>query len=507
MNKKELQKRLKLHEWEDMEFKEAKNELPKNIWETVSAFANSEGGYIAFGISDNEKGIYHISGVENVEKLQNDFLSSLRGEKFSLQLSSKGHLLNYSGKKVVLFKINSMPVHCKPIYYGGDIRNTFVRRGSGDYRCSKEEINRMLREASELSSDSMLLDGFTMKDIDKDTIETYKTYLRYNTPLSPFINLRPKELLLKLGCIKYNKANKSETFTMAGLLLFGKEDSIRSRFPAYEFDIYLIRSNLDEDTEKRWDDRKIYEKNLIQIYLDAMEYLKSKIEIPFALAPDHTTRTEEVPIVIALREAFVNMLIHRDYFERGQSRIKIYSEHIEMYNPGSAPQSVEDIIENESTEPRNPIIAKAFRLIGWAETAGTGMIKIFREWKKLNYDVPVIQNNISGYSFKMTFPTIYKAHQLVISPAKAAEQVPTKMRTSTEQDPIVNKILAYTVIPRKLKEIMTKAGLKHRPSFIENYLKPLINSDLISLIVPDKPNSPKQKYVITDKGKIFLNRK
>jgi ATP-dependent DNA helicase RecG len=103
-----------------------------------------------------------------------------------------------------------------------------------------------------------------------------------------------------------------------------------------------------------------------------MEYLKDKIEIPFALADDMMTRTEDVPIVIALREAFVNMLIHRDYFDNTESRIRLETNQIEMYNPGAAPRTVEDILKNEVTAPRNPVIAKAFRIIGWAETAGSG---------------------------------------------------------------------------------------------------------------------------------------
>jgi ATP-dependent DNA helicase RecG len=102
----------------------------------------------------------------NAEKLENDFLSTLRGEKFNIQLSSKGHLFDFDGKKVLVFKIDSMPRNCKPIYYGGDIRNTFMRQGGGDYKCSQEEIQRMLREASEYSSDAMVLDGFLMDDID-----------------------------------------------------------------------------------------------------------------------------------------------------------------------------------------------------------------------------------------------------------------------------------------------------------------------------------------------------
>jgi predicted HTH transcriptional regulator len=134
------------------------------------------------------------------------------------------------------------------------------------------------------------------------------------------------------------------------------------------------------------------------------KYLKSKIDIPFALAEDHITRTEEVPVVLALREGLVNMIIHRDYFEHGQSRVKIYHDRIEMYNPGSAPKTVKEIIEDEVTEPRNPIIAKIFRMIGWAEVAGSGMMKILKNWKAAGYIAPSIKNNVQSYSFKMIFP-------------------------------------------------------------------------------------------------------
>lgn len=73
MTKEELIDRINDIEWEDFEAKEAKSELPKNIWETVSAFANTSGGWIVLGIKQNGKK-FEISGVDNAEKLEQDFL-------------------------------------------------------------------------------------------------------------------------------------------------------------------------------------------------------------------------------------------------------------------------------------------------------------------------------------------------------------------------------------------------------------------------------------------------
>lgn len=86
MEREELIKRLKDIEWDDFEVKEARNELPKNIWETVSAFSNTSGGWIVLGIRQNGKS-FSVHGVDNAEKLEQDFLGTLRSQKFNIRLS------------------------------------------------------------------------------------------------------------------------------------------------------------------------------------------------------------------------------------------------------------------------------------------------------------------------------------------------------------------------------------------------------------------------------------
>ena len=77
MTKEELVARLRDIEWDDFEVKAAKSDLPKNIWETVSAFSNCSGGWIVLGVKQSGR-IFEIVGVDNIEKLEQDFFGTLR---------------------------------------------------------------------------------------------------------------------------------------------------------------------------------------------------------------------------------------------------------------------------------------------------------------------------------------------------------------------------------------------------------------------------------------------
>ena len=109
MTKEELIHKINDLEWEDFEAKEAKSELPKNIWETVSAFANTSGGWIVLGIKQIGKK-FEVCGVDNIEKLEQDFLGTLRGQKFNIKLSASAYKYDLDGKKVLAFHVPSSSI-------------------------------------------------------------------------------------------------------------------------------------------------------------------------------------------------------------------------------------------------------------------------------------------------------------------------------------------------------------------------------------------------------------
>lgn len=144
----ELKKLLKAGEWNDIEFKEARKAFPKSIYETVSAFANTHGGWLVFGVSQKGEA-FEISGVLKPDKIQNDFLSVLHADsKVNHDVQVTEQRMEIQGKTVLVFHIAENPRTRKPVYLDGDIRRTFLRKGGGDYKAQMQDIERMLRDAT-----------------------------------------------------------------------------------------------------------------------------------------------------------------------------------------------------------------------------------------------------------------------------------------------------------------------------------------------------------------------
>jgi fido (protein-threonine AMPylation protein) len=85
----------------------------------------------------------------------------------------------------------------------------------------------------------------------------------------------------------------------------------------------------------------------------------------------------------------------------------------------------------------------------------------------------------------------------------STEQVPNKYRASTEQENVL--LFAIGNEQFTLKQLMGKVGLKHRPTFLENYINPAIKNGLIRALYPENPNHPRQKYLLTAKGMAIFN--
>ncbi|MDM8177779.1 ATP-binding protein [Olivibacter sp. 47] len=226
MTKTELIKKLSDIEWEDFEVKESKSELPKNIWETVSAFSNTAGGWIVLGVKQKGK-TYEIVGVGSPDKIEQDFTNTLRGEKFNAKLLPLCKKYQFDEKVVLAFFI---PVSSKkPIYYNNPA-NTFLRTASGDQRASKEEIDAMYRDQAFGTRSSESAKEFTLADLDMTSVKEFRSCLSRIDPTHPYNKLSDDIFLQKV------RITDNGNLTYSGLFFLGSNDAIQKAVPDFRID-------------------------------------------------------------------------------------------------------------------------------------------------------------------------------------------------------------------------------------------------------------------------------
>lgn len=394
MNKTELIKRLEDIEWEDFEVKEAKNEVPKSAWETASAFSNTAGGWIILGVRKSGKQ-FEIIGVCDPGKIADDFLNVLRSaSKFNKRMDPVAKKYGFDGKIVLGFYIQQKHPREKPVYFNSQ-KNTFIRAGSGDRRATQEEIDSFYRNASFEEKDNEITD-LAINDLDPETIRQYRNLFLQVNPNHRYLVLSDEDFLGKLAVLKDHKV------TFGGLIVFGKEDAIQKKMPNFRIEYLEVNGVSYEDAESRYDYRISSENNLFQTFLLIYERLLKKTEIPFSVRQG--VRNDDPSHLQALREALVNLVIHTDYFSRSNPRIRLFTNRFEFYNPGALPKKIELILKEDFSLPRNPILAKIFRYVNFAENIGSGFNKMINGWQVKYKITPVIEGDFDYY--KITFPTI-----------------------------------------------------------------------------------------------------
>ena len=120
MTQDELLELLNAHEWRDVEFKEAQKAVPRNAYETVSAFANTDGGYLVFGVRKNGQD-FEVVGVLDVDKVQSDFLTTLRQpSKLSAIVGVHEDLKKYGASDLLIFFVPEVHRAQKPVFLHQD---------------------------------------------------------------------------------------------------------------------------------------------------------------------------------------------------------------------------------------------------------------------------------------------------------------------------------------------------------------------------------------------------
>ena len=404
---------LKVGERISFECKKAENNIPKSVWETYSSFANTIGGIIVLGITENikfagEANHFEITGITNPQKLRKEFFDTLNSNKVNRNIltDSNVEIIEYKNVSLMCITVPQADYRQRPIYINGNMMNgTFKRNYEGDYHCTEEDVKAMIRDANDSGNDGILIEHYNTDDIDSATLSAYRNRFRTANPDHIWNDYDDKDFLLNIGAYTKDRNTGREGLTLAGLLLFGKGLSIRERFDNIRMD-YLDYTNLEE--ESRWSDRLTYdgrwENNLYNFFMRVQSKLISDIKRPFSLKG--MEREDDSLLHKAIREALTNLIIHTDYMLTGVLKIEKYDNRFVFSNPGSLKIPVVDIYEGGHSKARNPHIQAIFRMIGFGENIGSGFPTILEACKKENWRRPLLSERPDLHLVELTLSMI-----------------------------------------------------------------------------------------------------
>mgnify|MGYP000396462058 FL=1 len=376
-----------------IEAKKAMGGLPGSIWETYSAFANTLGGVILLGVEEWPDKTLHAVDLPDPDKLIKEFWNNVNNpNKTSVNLLSSKDVFvqEVDGNHIVVINVPRAERSYRPVYLDGNPLSTYRRNGEGDYKCTKEEYQAMVRDASVKTQDMLVLNEMDMSVFNKESVRSYRQRMRLSRPGHVWEALEDEDFLMKLGAVGIGSDGKKHP-TSAGLLMFGNEYDIVREYNAYFLD---YQEQYDADT--RWTDRIIsssgdWSGNVYDFYFRVYNKLTQDIKVPFKM--EGGVRVDDTSVHQALREALANCLVNADYYGRQGLVVIKKRDAITMSNPGNFRIEIDTAKSGGVSDPRNGTMLKMFNLIDIGERAGSGIPNIFRVWREQGWTAPVISEN------------------------------------------------------------------------------------------------------------------
>lgn len=308
--------------------------MPKDLWPTYSSFANTYGGTIILGVSEKDHE-YEVTGVQNVEKVLDDFWVTVKNpEKVSRNILDDRcvKVEEENNKTIIRIMVPEANISDKPIYLNNNPKRAYIRRFSSDQLVTNDEMTAFFRNRSE-NQDSAILTNYELEDLNFNTIEKLKRLVSDYTHDSSWYLKSTEEFLQDIGVMVLDRQdNRKYKLTEGSLLLLGKEEAIRSRFPHFHLE-YLDKRGTNARYRDRisFGDLKYPNLNLLEFYLAVIDKLKMSVEEKFELKEGNLVRQSSAEYIMAIREAFVNLIIHSDYHNSTQfPLVEIYDDFIDL---------------------------------------------------------------------------------------------------------------------------------------------------------------------------------
>lgn len=381
---------LNAFEKKNVELKKAENSVPKSLYETLSAFANTDGGIIYLGVIENSPQNI-VVGISNEEQYKKDILNTIHNKtKFSYPLLSDDNFetLTYENKKVLKIIVPEAPKNVKPVYLNGSISESYGRSNDGDYPLTKNQIKYYLNDNNDDSYDSLPnIKEYSFDDVNKATLNEYRAELNSVYPNNIYSDLNDRDFLVKTGILINNEQGK-QVLTNAGVLLLTDYSKIVTVFPSY-----LLDYQRNVTGNSKWDNRIVSDEptwsgNLFDFYQMVFKDLYS--DIPSSYVSINGQNVGKALMIDCFKEALANAFSNHSFFLNMPLKIIRTIDSLSITNSGKMRIGKEQAINGGISIPRNHAIITFFRRIGVADKSGTGIPKMYDAMKKNGYLNPII---------------------------------------------------------------------------------------------------------------------
>lgn len=399
-----------------LEVKSARGGLPNSLWESYSAFANSEGGVIVLGVKENAKdGALYVEGLDDVHKVLKDFWNTVNNrQKVSCNILTDSMAVpeKLEGRDVIVIHVPRAERTSRPVYVGSDPRTgTYRRNFEGDYHCSLEEVSLMIRDSALVTDDNKLLTDLDVSVFCPDTVRSYRNIFKLIRQNHLWNKEDDAMFLRRIGAVREDKNTGKFHPTVAGLLMFGYEYEITAVFPNYFLDYQENRTN---GIYARWTDRITSQSgdwsgNVFDFILRVIPKLQADLKVPFMFKGNF--RDEDTPLHKTVREATVNMLANADFYGRRGVVVQKSAEGFKFANPGSMRVSLTEALQDSASDPRNGVMMKMLAMVEYGERAGSGLQGIFKTWQSVYHCEPKLEVTTSGGVDRTTLTLDFEGHQ------------------------------------------------------------------------------------------------
>ncbi len=366
-----------------IEAKKSLGGLPHSIWETYCAFANTLGGIILLGVEEYRDKSFHVVDLPDPQGLIKEFWEIVNNPKrVSANILSENdvNIEIIDGKHIVAITVPRAQRSDKPVYVEGNpFSGSYRRSGEGDYKCTREEVEAMIRDAQAGTRDMTLLENVELDAIDRGSVKRYRERMKSCRPEHPWHELDCAEFLYNLGALGRADDGKMHP-TVAGLLMFGYEREIAKEFPEYS----LTYEEIFGSDESAVSSPDAYSGNVFDFYFEVCDKIVRDIKVSTEM---------ESEVHKAIREALINALINADYYGKNGIVIIKKKDIITLSNPGGFRIDVEAAKGGGISDPRNSALVKMFNLIDVGSNTGSGIPNIFSVWKKAGWSAPVISES------------------------------------------------------------------------------------------------------------------